>query len=103
MFTFRKQQNRRRRPSSTSSSNKLRTKRSLSFQPLHGRITPAVVAFFSPTSALLTVFGDSLDNNINVSRNAAGQILVNGGAVAISGGTSTVANTATIQVFGQGG
>ncbi len=38
-----------------------------------------------------------------ISRNAAGSILVNGGAVAVSGGTPTVANTALIQVFGQGG
>ena len=30
-------------------------------------------------------------------------LLVNGGAVAIKGGTPTVANTALIQVFGQGG
>jgi Ca2+-binding RTX toxin-like protein len=38
-----------------------------------------------------------------LSRNAAGQILVNNGAVAITGGTPTVANTSLIQVFGQGG
>ena len=30
----------------------------------------------------LTVFGDALDNNIVVSRDAAGKLLVNGGAVA---------------------
>ena len=47
------------------------------------------------------MFGDSLDNSIEVSRNAAGQLLINGGAVAIRGGTATVANTALIQVFGQ--
>ena len=61
----------------------------------------AVVASFS--AGVLTVFGDSLDNNITVSRNAAGQLLVNGGAVAVTGGTPTVANTSLIQVFGQGG
>src|SRR5262249_3102884 len=43
------------------------------------------------------------DNNIVVSRNAAGQILVNGGAIPIQGGTATVANTSLIQVFGQAG
>ncbi|HEX6987266.1 MAG TPA: calcium-binding protein [Planctomycetaceae bacterium] len=64
---------------------------------------PAVVASFSAASGTLSVFGDSLDNNITVSRNAAGQLLVNGGAVAITGGTATVANTALVQVFGQGG
>ena len=37
------------------------------------------------------------------SRNAAGTILVNGGAVAVKGGTPTVANTSMIQAFGQGG
>jgi Ca2+-binding RTX toxin-like protein len=63
----------------------------------------AVTASFNPTSGVLTVFGDSLDNNITLSRNAAGQILVNGGAVAVTGGTATVANTTLIQGFGQGG
>ena len=63
----------------------------------------AVTASFLPTSATLSVFGDSLSNNIIISRDAAGKLLVNGGAVAIKGGTSTVANTALIQAFGQGG
>src|SRR5687767_1491770 len=65
---------------------------------------PANAATTSSFSgSTLTVIGDSLDNNIAVSRNAAGQILVNGGAVVVSGGTPTVANTSLIQVFGQGG
>ncbi|MEJ0075742.1 MAG: calcium-binding protein [Alphaproteobacteria bacterium] len=51
----------------------------------------------------LTVFGDSLDNTITESRDAAGTILINGGVVAPVGGTPTVANTSLIQVFGQGG
>jgi Ca2+-binding RTX toxin-like protein len=51
----------------------------------------------------LSVFGDSLDNSIVVSRDAAGKILVNGGAVSVTGGTPTVANTTLIQVFGQAG
>jgi Ca2+-binding RTX toxin-like protein len=51
----------------------------------------------------LTVTGDSLDNNITVSRNAAGNILVNGGAVSVVGGTPNVANTSVIKVFGLGG
>ena len=37
------------------------------------------------------------------SRDAAGKILVNGGAVKVLGGTPTVANTSLIQVFGQAG
>ena len=44
------------------------------------------------------VHGRHLDNNIALSRNAAGQILVNGGAVAVVGGTPTVANTSLIQI-----
>jgi Ca2+-binding RTX toxin-like protein len=75
----------------------------LAYEELSARLTPAVVATFNPAAGALTVFGDNLDNNIAVSRNAAGQLLVNGGAVAITGGVSTVANTSLIQVFGQGG
>jgi Ca2+-binding RTX toxin-like protein len=63
----------------------------------------AITASFDPASGVLTVFGDVLDNTITVSRNAAGNLLINGGAVAIQGGTATVANTALIQGFGQGG
>src|SRR5687768_14647113 len=63
----------------------------------------AVTATFSPGSGQLTVFGDSLNNSITISRDAAGKLLVNGGAVAVAGGTPTVANTALIRVFGLGG
>src|SRR5262245_9675161 len=67
-----------------------------------GEITiQAVTGSFS--GGTLSVFGDNLANTITISRNAAGQILVNGGAVSVPGGTPTVANTALIQVFGQGG
>ncbi|HKB02839.1 MAG TPA: hypothetical protein VKD90_11510, partial [Gemmataceae bacterium] len=69
---------------------------------LDARLTPAVTASFL-SSGVLSVFGDALDNTITISRNAAGTLLVNGGAVAVKGGTPTVANTALIQVFGQGG
>src|SRR5215475_4988540 len=72
-------------------------------EPLGERILPAVTASFLAGTGVLTVIGDALNNNIVVSRDAAGNILVNGGAVAIQGGTSTVANTALIQVFGQAG
>ena len=61
----------------------------------------AVTASFR--SGVLTVFGDSANNAITISRDAAGRILVNGGAVAVVGGTPTVANTALIQVFGLAG
>ena len=53
----------------------------------------AIVASFLPASGVLTVLGDALNNPITLSRNAAGTILVNGGAVAIKGGTATIANT----------
>ena len=50
----------------------------------------AITATFSPTTQILTSFGDNLNNTMTFSRNAAGTILVNGGAVAIKGGTATV-------------
>jgi Ca2+-binding RTX toxin-like protein len=74
-----------------------------SVESLSERILPAVTASFIPSVGLLTVIGDSHDNTITVSRDAAGKILVNGGAIAIRGGTATVANTTTISVFGLGG
>ena len=43
--------------------------------------TQAVTGTFTPGSGTLTVLGDSLDNSVVFSRTAAGQILVNGGAV----------------------
>jgi Ca2+-binding RTX toxin-like protein len=81
-------------------SRKQRT-RVLQHETLAARITPAVNAFFS--AGILTVLGDNQGNTMEVSRNAAGALLVNGGAVNIIGGASTVANTRLIQVFGNGG
>ena len=63
----------------------------------------AVRATFSPKTGMLTILGDELDNTITESRDAAGNILINGGAVAITGGKPTVANTSMTQIFGQGG
>jgi hypothetical protein len=63
----------------------------------------AIKASFSPGSAILSVFDDNLNNTIVVSRDAAGTIFINGGAVTVTGGTATVANTSLIQVFGTGG
>jgi Ca2+-binding RTX toxin-like protein len=76
--------------------------RGIQFEALEERLPLAVTASFSATSQTLTVFGDAAANTITVSRNAAGNLLVNNGAVVIKGGTSTVANTTLIQVFGQG-
>ena len=61
----------------------------------------AVTASF--LAGKLNVFGDNLDNTITESRDAAGNILINGGAVAVTGGKPTVANTVMSSIFGQGG
>jgi len=61
----------------------------------------ATTATFS--AGVLSVFGDSAGNTIVISRDAAGKILVNGGAITVLGSTPTVANTSLIQVFGLGG
>jgi len=63
----------------------------------------SITARFDPLTATLTVRGDDRDNTIVVSRDAAGNLLVNGGAVRIKGGPSTVANTSLIEMFGQDG
>jgi Ca2+-binding RTX toxin-like protein len=72
-------------------------------ESLENRQLLAVTASFLPAAQTLTVFGDSLDNDIVISRDAAGAILINGGAVKVFGGSPSVANTALIQVFGQSG
>jgi Ca2+-binding RTX toxin-like protein len=63
--------------------------------------TPAIVSTF--IAGTLNVFDGAGSDSIDISRNAAGQILVNNGAVSTVGGTPTVANTSVIRVFGQGG
>jgi hypothetical protein len=59
----------------------------------------AIKASFSPGAGLLSVFGDALDDQITLSRDAAGRILINGGAIPVLGGQPTVANTALMQVL----
>jgi Ca2+-binding RTX toxin-like protein len=70
-----------------------------------GGVTPEALTstFSSFNGGILSTFGDNLDNTIVFSRDAAGKILVNGGAVAVIGGTPTVANTSLVQAFGLGG
>jgi Ca2+-binding RTX toxin-like protein len=70
-------------------------------EPLAERILPAVTASFK--NGVLTVNGDARANNIVISRNAAGRILVNGGAVKVQGAVPRVAKVALIQVFGRNG
>ena len=66
----------------------------------------AITGTFSPTSGSLTVFGDSLDNGVTVSRKALGVILVNNEAILADGvqrGVPTVFNTKLISIFGGSG
>jgi hypothetical protein len=63
----------------------------------------AITSGFIASTGVLTTSGDDLDNTITTSRNAAGTILINGGAVPIVGGTPTVANTVVVQALGNGG
>jgi Ca2+-binding RTX toxin-like protein len=72
-------------------------------ESLEERNLLAVTASFAAGPGVLSIFGDKLDNNIVVSRNAGGDILVNGGAVSVKGGMPTVANTSLIKVFGKPG
>src|SRR3954467_9670300 len=73
------------------------------FESLEQRQLLSVTALFVPGAGLLTVFGDAQANNIVVSRDAAGKILVNNGAVGVRGGPATVANTALIEIFSLAG
>ena len=63
----------------------------------------AISAVFKPITGILTVIGNELDNSINISRDGAGTILVNNGAVPVTGGAATVANTVLVEVFGRAG
>src|SRR3954470_9156846 len=73
------------------------------FEALERRSYFAVTAAFIPGVGILSVFGDAGNNSIVVSRDAAGKLLVNGGAVNVLGGTPTVANTSLIEIFGLAG
>ena len=63
----------------------------------------AITASFSSRTGILSVFDDANSNTITESRDAAGNILIDGGAVVIQGDKPTVANTTLVQVFGQAG
>jgi Ca2+-binding RTX toxin-like protein len=62
---------------------------------------PSIVSSFS--AGVLSAVGNEQANTIVFSRNAAGTILVNNGAVPVSGGTPAVANTNVITASGLGG
>jgi Ca2+-binding RTX toxin-like protein len=59
-----------------------------------------ISASYSSVTRTLTVLGDALSNSIVVSRNVAGTLFVNGGAVPIAGGPATTVNTDLIEAFG---
>jgi Ca2+-binding RTX toxin-like protein len=61
----------------------------------------AVTASFA--SNILSIVGDALDNPISIGRDAAGNIIINNGAVPINGAVATVANTLLIQASGLSG
>jgi Ca2+-binding RTX toxin-like protein len=60
-------------------------------------------AGFSPTTGVLTIAGTSGADSFVVRARANGTIVVNGGAVPISGGVPTVANTVRIVMLGLAG
>jgi Ca2+-binding RTX toxin-like protein len=64
-------------------------------------IAPAVSATF--TNGVLTISGDNENNTLVASRDVAGAILVNGGAIPITGGVPTVVNTSLIRIIGFNG
>jgi Ca2+-binding RTX toxin-like protein len=63
----------------------------------------AIHASFNPATGVLAETGDNLGDTITTSRDAAGQIFVNDGAVSIDGGQPTLANTTEIVVSGGNG
>ena len=65
--------------------------------------TSSISAVFMAPVGVLSVIGAAQNNTIVVSRDAAGSLLVNGGAVPIQGPTPTVANTSLIELFGLDG
>jgi Ca2+-binding RTX toxin-like protein len=61
-----------------------------------------ITTSFSSQTGILSVIDDATSDTIVTSRDAAGNILVNGGAVT-EGDKPTVSNTTVVQVFGQAG
>jgi hypothetical protein len=55
------------------------------------------------TAGLLSITGGNGEDDITVTRDAAGQILINGGAISVQGDQPTLTNTTEIDVFGGNG
>jgi Ca2+-binding RTX toxin-like protein len=60
----------------------------------------AIRASFDSTTGVLTATADQHNDMITATRDEAGNILINGGAVSIDGGQPNVVNTTRIQAFG---
>ena len=71
------------------------------FSAAKGSSAMAITANFA--SGILSILGDTLDNPIVAGRDAMGNILINNGAVPITGGAATVGNTTAIQASGSDG
>src|SRR4051812_35013948 len=91
------------RPGRQRPSRRVRLVELTGFGLLDRRVLPAVTATFAAAQGVLTVIGDAQNNTIAVSRDAAGSILINSGAVTVLGGKATVVNTKLIQLFGLSG
>src|SRR5579872_6487576 len=70
-------------------------------EPLETRVLCSVTA--TSAGGVLTVFGDNNANTITVSRDTAGDLMVNGGTVRIAGSAANIASIQSINVFGFGG
>jgi len=73
------------------------------FEPLERRSYFAVNAIFNAGTGTLSIVGDTAADQIVVTRDVAGLLRINDGAVSISGGAPSVANTSLIQIFGGDG
>ena len=60
----------------------------------------AITASYSSGTRKLSVLGDANSNSITISRDVGGALFVNAGAVPITSGPATTANTDLIEVFG---
>lgn len=72
-----------------------------SIQSIFPRNIMAIFAFSA--GGYLAILGDNLDNTIKVSRDAAGALLINDGAVSIFGSRPSASRTQQIDVLGFGG
>ncbi|MEK7994171.1 MAG: calcium-binding protein, partial [Planctomycetota bacterium] len=62
-----------------------------------------ITATYTPAQFKLAVVGTTVGEGMTVSRNTGGTLLVNGGAVPVTGGPATIANTDIIEVAGDAG